>query len=103
MSIAYGAFFSTVVLVPLWLQINLGYTATWAGRATAFTGYSPSSCPHRRAHDRDADSRYLVSIGMLVFGVSTLWRSTFTTDIDFMRIVGRSSRRALHTVLFLFR
>jgi len=48
MSIAYGAFFSTVVLVPLWLQINLGYTATWAGRATAFTGIfavvmSPSS------------------------------------------------------------
>jgi DHA2 family multidrug resistance protein len=33
------------------------------------------------------DSRYLVSIGMLIFGVSTLWRSTFTTDTDFLRIV----------------
>src|ERR1700733_11652746 len=38
MSIAFGSFFSTVVLLPLWLQTNLGYTATWAGRAAAFQG-----------------------------------------------------------------
>jgi len=88
MSIAYGAFFSTVVLVPLWLQINLGYTATWAGRATAFTGiFAVVMSPIVARMTVTRDSRYLVSIGMLVFGVSTLWRSTFTTDIDFMRIV----------------
>ena len=38
MSLTFGAFFSTVVLVPLWLQTNMGYTATWAGRATALQG-----------------------------------------------------------------
>jgi DHA2 family multidrug resistance protein len=88
MSIAFGAFFSTVVLVPLWLQINLGYTATWAGRATAFTGiFAVIMSPIVARMTVTRDSRYLVSIGMLIFGVSTLWRSTFTTDTDFLRIV----------------
>jgi DHA2 family multidrug resistance protein len=88
MSIAFGAFFSTVVLVPLWLQTNLGYTATWAGRATAFTGiFAVIMSPIVARLTITRDSRYLVSIGMLVFGLSTLWRTTFTTDTDFLRIV----------------
>jgi DHA2 family multidrug resistance protein len=88
MSIAFGAFFSTVVLVPLWLQINLGYTATWAGRATAFTGiFAVIMSPIVARMTVTRDSRYLVTIGMVVFGLATLWRSTFTTDTDFLRIV----------------
>jgi len=88
MSIAFGAFFSIVVLVPLWLQINLGYTATWAGRATAFTGiFAVVMSPIVARLTMTRDSRYLVSIGMLVFGLSTLWRTTFTSETDFVRIV----------------
>ena len=30
MAFTFGAFFATVVLTPLWLQTNMGYTATWA-------------------------------------------------------------------------
>ena len=30
-AITFGAFFASIVLVPLWLQTNMGYTATWAG------------------------------------------------------------------------
>ena len=37
-SLAYGLFFGMVVLVPLWLQQFLGYTATWAGIVTAPIG-----------------------------------------------------------------
>ncbi|WP_120781944.1 DHA2 family efflux MFS transporter permease subunit, partial [Enterobacter hormaechei] len=33
-SVAFGAFFASIVLIPLWLQQNMGYTATWAGYAT---------------------------------------------------------------------
>ena len=29
MSLAYGVFFGNVVLLPLWLQQYMGYTATW--------------------------------------------------------------------------
>ena len=38
MSIAYGVFFGTVVLLPLWLQTQMGYTATEAGFVLAPVG-----------------------------------------------------------------
>ena len=41
MVVAYSAFFSVGILVPLWLQRNLGYTAIWAGFATAPIGILP--------------------------------------------------------------
>src|SRR3546814_14356582 len=33
--LAYAAFFAVALIVPLWLQRNLGYTAIWAGLSTA--------------------------------------------------------------------
>lgn len=38
LGVGYGTFFSSVVLTPLWLQGNMGYTATWAGYALMPTG-----------------------------------------------------------------
>src|SRR3546814_2730444 len=37
-TVAFGAFFATLVLLPLWLQQNMGYTATWAGYETGIMG-----------------------------------------------------------------
>src|SRR6478672_4408155 len=36
--LAYAAFFSVALIIPLWLQRNLGYTPIWAGLATAPIG-----------------------------------------------------------------
>ena len=41
MVMAYSAFFAVGLLVPLWLQRNLGYTAIWAGIASAPIGILP--------------------------------------------------------------
>jgi DHA2 family multidrug resistance protein len=41
MVVAYAAFFSVGILVPLWLQRNLGFTPIWAGFATAPIGILP--------------------------------------------------------------
>src|SRR5205814_1015279 len=38
LSLGYGLFFGNVVLLPLWLQQYMGYTATWAGMAMAPVG-----------------------------------------------------------------
>src|SRR5579859_1353544 len=84
MTIAFGSFFSSIVLLPLWLQINLGYTATWAGRVTAFQGvFAVVMSPIVARLTATKDSRVLVTIGMLTFGLVTLWRSTFITSIDY--------------------
>jgi MFS transporter, DHA2 family, multidrug resistance protein len=88
MSLAYGSFFSTLVLVPLWLQTGIDYTATWAGRATAFQGVlAIVMSPLVSRWTTKVDARPLVSIGMILFGVVSLWRSTFDTDINFAKIV----------------
>ncbi|HEY2047860.1 MAG TPA: DHA2 family efflux MFS transporter permease subunit, partial [Caulobacteraceae bacterium] len=42
--VGYGAFFASVVLLPLWLQQNMGYTATWAGYATGIMGILAVTC-----------------------------------------------------------
>jgi DHA2 family multidrug resistance protein len=34
----FAAFFANIVILPLWLQQNMGYTATWAGMATGIMG-----------------------------------------------------------------
>src|SRR6202007_86649 len=38
LAVAYALFFGNVVLLPLWLQQWMGYTATWAGVALAPVG-----------------------------------------------------------------
>ena len=43
--LGYAVFFGNILLLPLWLQTNLGYTATWAGLVCA---------KRRRRRDRDA-------------------------------------------------
>jgi MFS transporter, DHA2 family, multidrug resistance protein len=88
MCLAFGSFFSTVVLLPLWLQTNLGYTATWAGRATAFQGVlAIIMSPIVARMTGKYDARLLVSFGVTLLAVTTMWRSTFTTDSTFLQIV----------------
>src|SRR6185295_15321601 len=37
-ALGFGAMFGANVLTPLWLQSFMGYTSTWAGLATAWSG-----------------------------------------------------------------
>ena len=39
--VIYAMYFGSVVLIPLWLQTNMGYTSTWAGVAVAPIGIAP--------------------------------------------------------------
>lgn len=36
--LGYAVFFANTLLLPLWLQTQLGYTATWAGLVAAPSG-----------------------------------------------------------------
>src|SRR3546814_18553572 len=37
LALCFGAYFASIVVVPQWLQLSMGYTATSAGIVTAFT------------------------------------------------------------------
>jgi DHA2 family multidrug resistance protein len=81
---AFGTFFTSAVLIPQWLQGYLGYTATWAGYATAFTGVSAViASPIVAKLSVKVDPRKLVSFGILWLGATTLLRTHWNSGADF--------------------
>ncbi len=86
---AFGAFFASIVLLPLWLQTNQGYTATWAGYAMAVNGIFAvvmgpivASVLMPRV-----DPRFLASYGLTVLAGIAWMRGGFTPDIDFFHVM----------------
>jgi DHA2 family multidrug resistance protein len=87
MCVVYGTFFASVVLIPLWLQTNMGYNATWAGRATAVQGLlAVVMSPVVARLTTRFDGRVLVTFGVLLMALVSLWRTTFTPDMTFWQI-----------------
>ncbi|WP_426692705.1 DHA2 family efflux MFS transporter permease subunit [Sphingomonas sediminicola] len=82
---AYGTFFASLVVIPQWLQGALGYTATWAGYATAFNGVAAvMMAPVVAKLSEKVDPRLLVSFGVLWLGATSLIRVFWwTSDSDF--------------------
>ncbi|BEV73124.1 multidrug efflux MFS transporter permease subunit EmrB [Paludibacterium sp. THUN1379] len=87
-SVGYLIYFGTIVLLPLVLQTQLGYTATWAGLAAAPIGILPvilSPVIGKNAHR--VDMRALVTLSFLVYAGCFFWRSTFAPNMDFGYVV----------------
>ncbi len=83
----YGAFFAVSVLIPLWLQSFMGYTATEAGKVTAWLGLSGFLIAPLVAKLADKhDQRMLVFGGVVWMGLMTMWRAYSTTDMAFWDI-----------------
>ncbi|ASJ74710.1 DHA2 family efflux MFS transporter permease subunit [Granulosicoccus antarcticus] len=80
-SLGYGAFFGSIVVLPLWLQQWMGYTATWAGMVTAPVGIlAIVATPFVGANIARLDARKVVTVSFLVFALSMWMRSQFSTD-----------------------
>ena len=87
MSLSFGAFFACVVLVPLWLQTTMGYTATWAGYAGCLNGVlAVAMSPVVARFIGKVDTRWLTSFGVFWMGLMAFWRTGFTTDATFLNI-----------------
>jgi DHA2 family multidrug resistance protein len=83
MSLAYGAFFGNVVLLPLWLQQYMGYTATDAGLVLAPVGLLAiilTPLVGRTVHR--IDPRRFATGAFLVFALVLYMRSNFNTSAD---------------------
>jgi MFS transporter, DHA2 family, multidrug resistance protein len=82
--LAYGALFGSVVLVPLWLQNVMGYTATLAGYNTAFAGLiSLPVAPITTKLMSKYDHRGIVMVGLLFCAASALMRIFYNLDVTF--------------------
>ncbi|MEJ4045297.1 multidrug efflux MFS transporter permease subunit EmrB [Erwinia sp. SLM-02] len=84
-SLAYMLYFGSIVLLPQLLQEVYGYTATWAGLASAPVGIIPvilSPIIGRFAHK--LDMRRLVTFSFIVYAICFYWRAyTFEPGMDF--------------------
>ena len=88
LSIAYGLFFGNVVLLPLWLQQFMGYTATWAGLVTAPVGIlAILLSPWVGKNVNRIDPRKLATVAFVGFGIVLWMRSNFNTQADFTTIL----------------
>ena len=86
-AITFGTFFSTILLGPLWLQTNMGYTATWAGLTTALGGvFAVVMSPIVPRLMQRFDARVLVSIGVAGLGVVAFLRAHFASNADYWTI-----------------
>lgn len=88
LSIAYGLFFGNVVLLPLWLQQWMGYTATDAGMALAPVGLlAILLSPVVGKNVARFDPRWMATFAFVMFAVVLGMRSHFTTQTDFATIM----------------
>jgi DHA2 family multidrug resistance protein len=87
LSVAFGAFFGTNVLTPLWLQENMGYTATWSGYVTALLGVTAVfAAPIAAGLSAKVDARRLVFGGLVWMGLITFFRSQANSDMNYFSI-----------------
>ena len=88
MSLAYGTFFGNVVLLPLWLQQYMGYTATQAGMVLAPVGVLAillTPFVGRTVHK--VDPRLFATGAFLIFALVLFMRSHFNTTADFATLM----------------
>jgi DHA2 family multidrug resistance protein len=88
LSLGMMAFFGINVVFPLWLQINMNYTATWAGLATAPVGILAFLLSPIIGRNIDKlELRAVVTFSFVVFAVTSYWFSTFSNDASFSSLV----------------
>ncbi len=88
LSMGMFGFFGINVVYPLWLQTTLGYTATWAGLATAPVGIMAFLIsPIVGRNVQKLELRWLVSFAFLVFAFTAHWFSTFNADASFAQLI----------------
>lgn len=86
-SLGYGVFLGGGVVFPLWLQTQLGYTAFWAGFATAAVGvFAFLLSPVIGANMHRLNLRVVVSVSFSLFAISYFIMSNFTTGIDLFHV-----------------
>jgi MFS transporter, DHA2 family, multidrug resistance protein len=83
-SLAFGSYFASIVLAPLWLQQVMGYSATVAGHVVAWAGVLAVVCAPIAARGLGRiDLRVMASVGIGWVAFVSTFRLGWTTDSDY--------------------
>jgi DHA2 family multidrug resistance protein len=87
LALMFGLFFGNIVLTPLWLQQMMGYTATWAGYATAPMGIlAVVTAPIVGRLMAKIDPRIIVTYGMTALAASFFMRAHLNAQAEYFNI-----------------
>jgi MFS transporter, DHA2 family, multidrug resistance protein len=87
LTLGYLLYFANVVIFPLWLQTQMGYTPTWAGLAAAPVGVLPFLLlPIVGRYMMNFDLRIIISIGFIIFAWTSFWQSNFYTEVGYAQL-----------------
>lgn len=87
LALGFGAIFSANMLTPLWLQTQMGYTSSWAGLATAWTGVlAVVLSPIVGQSMSRLDARYLIFAGLMLLAGITAFRAGLNNDATYWQI-----------------
>ena len=99
--LAYAAFFGMNLLVPLWLQRALDYTAIWAGFATAPIGIFPVLLTFFIGkYGPRIDLRIMAAVAFVIIGATCLMRSHFNVQINYEDVALVQLLQGLGVALF---
>lgn len=100
-SIGYGVFFGNLVLLPQWLQKDLGYLSLNSGLVMAPLGVlAIIFSPIVARISSKIDSRMIVTTGFLLFALVFFMRSLYTTTIDTWTLVLPTLLQGLPMAMF---
>jgi DHA2 family multidrug resistance protein len=82
--LGYSVFFGNVVLMPLWQQTQLNYTATWAGIVAAPSGVTAVMvAPFVGRFMSKYDARGFATASFVIFAISYFMRAAYPPDASF--------------------
>jgi len=88
LAVTFGSYFATIVLIPLWLQTNMGYTATQAGWALAPVGLlALFLTPLVGKTSGKVDPRIYATAALLIFAAVAAMRGGFTSQVDIDTVI----------------
>ncbi len=88
LALGFGTYFAGIVVIPQWMQVSLGYTATQAGVVVAMTammGIFVARFPPLLINKMDP--RILLSLGLFWIGCCTLIRVRWTSNTDYFSLM----------------
>ncbi|HEX4301083.1 MAG TPA: DHA2 family efflux MFS transporter permease subunit [Gammaproteobacteria bacterium] len=87
LTFGYLTYFANVVVFPLWLQTEMGYTATDAGIAAAPIGIlAVVVAPFMGKLMQRFDPRWLVTTSFVIFAGVSFWTVHFDTDVTLTQL-----------------
>ncbi len=99
--LGYAVLFGNLVLMPLWLQSYVGYTATWAGLVSAPSGVTAvltTLAMGRLMHRYDARSLAAVAFGL--YAISYFMRAGLTADASYFAFMAPQIVQGFAMALF---